>query len=174
MVKMLSKQQERWRGARPGPSGPASTNATPSRNVAHLKGSDLHNQVRLRPRTTKLSLSYLPASFHTLANFITLFVSSRALLSTLRPRIQRQSTFRLRLLPMGMSVQPTRLSLHWGTDDNVEDIDRYVAGGYHPVRLGDTLRSDVATYRILHKLGRGSFATVWLAATLENAHSKPL
>ncbi|EPT02379.1 hypothetical protein FOMPIDRAFT_1022938 [Fomitopsis schrenkii] len=68
-----------------------------------------------------------------------------------------------------MSSQPARLSLHWGTDDNVEDINRYVSGGYHPVRLGDALRSDVANYRILHKLGRGSFATVWLATPMEDA-----
>ncbi|KAH9919043.1 kinase-like domain-containing protein [Fomitopsis serialis] len=68
-----------------------------------------------------------------------------------------------------MSSQPARLSLHWGTDDTVEDINRYVNGGFHPIRLGDVLRSDVANYRILHKLGRGSFATVWLAATMEDA-----
>ena len=56
------------------------------------------------------------------------------------------------------------LSLYWDVDDNVEDIHRYTVGGFHPVRLGDVVSSSsTSQYRILHKLGRGAFATVWLA-----------
>ncbi|THU98861.1 hypothetical protein K435DRAFT_795367 [Dendrothele bispora CBS 962.96] len=72
-----------------------------------------------------------------------------------------------------MSNQPKRHSLHWGTDDSVEDIDRYAPGGYHPFRLGDILKSERASYRVLHKLGRGSFSTVWLARTLNDVISSP-
>jgi len=72
-----------------------------------------------------------------------------------------------------MPTQPTRYSLYWGTDDNVEDINRYTTGGYHPIRLGDILESDTKSYHVIHKLGRGSFSTVWLARTLNDAASSP-
>ncbi|KZT03713.1 kinase-like protein [Laetiporus sulphureus 93-53] len=72
------------------------------------------------------------------------------------------------------SAATTQLSLYWNADDNVEDIRRYTAGGFHPIRLGDVLspplsNSDLSParqYRILHKLGHGAFATVWLAEAL--------
>jgi hypothetical protein len=71
-------------------------------------------------------------------------------------------------------------SLCWDAGDDVEDIQRYTAGGFHPIRLGDVVSShDASTnspipntesparlYRILHKLGHGAFATVWLAEVL--------
>ena len=44
--------------------------------------------------------------------------------------------------------------------DNVEDVEKYTTGGSHPIHLGDTLKS--GRYRVLHKLGYGRFATVWL------------
>jgi serine/threonine-protein kinase SRPK3 len=37
----------------------------------------------------------------------------------------------------------------------------YRFGGFHPVHLGDHFKKD--RYRIIHKLGHGGFATVWLA-----------
>ncbi|KAL9031245.1 MAG: hypothetical protein Q9196_000713 [Gyalolechia fulgens] len=43
----------------------------------------------------------------------------------------------------------------------VENLEGYHHGGYHPVRIGD-LYSD-GRYRIVHKLGFGSYSTVWLA-----------
>ncbi|KAF8971351.1 kinase-like domain-containing protein [Flammula alnicola] len=62
------------------------------------------------------------------------------------------------------------LSFHWGTADGVEDINRYAPGGFHPVHIGNTFRSDKATYRVLNKLGHGSFSTVWLARTVNDGH----
>lgn len=55
-------------------------------------------------------------------------------------------------------------SLHQLTyqpQEEVENLERYRAGGYHPVNLGDTFSND--RYRIIHKLGWGSYSTVWLA-----------
>ena len=45
--------------------------------------------------------------------------------------------------------------------EEVEDLEDYRAGGYHPVRLGDEFSG--GRYRIMHKLGHGSYSTVWLA-----------
>lgn len=42
-----------------------------------------------------------------------------------------------------------------------EGIDQYCPGGYHPIHLNDVLKD--GQYEILHKLGFGAFATVWLA-----------
>ncbi|KAL9103285.1 MAG: hypothetical protein Q9163_001663 [Psora crenata] len=45
--------------------------------------------------------------------------------------------------------------------ENVEDLERYREGGYHPIQIGDQFSSN--RYRIVHKLGYGSYSTVWLA-----------
>ena len=48
-----------------------------------------------------------------------------------------------------------------------EDMSLYCLGGYHPIIVGDILSpsdgGDERGYRIMHKLGWGSYATVWLA-----------
>lgn len=46
----------------------------------------------------------------------------------------------------------------------VEQLEEYRPGGFHPVHLGDRLKGD--QYRILNKIGHGSFCTVWLAEDL--------
>ncbi|KAE8153568.1 protein kinase [Aspergillus avenaceus] len=43
----------------------------------------------------------------------------------------------------------------------VEEPDYYQSGGFHPISLGDTFKSD--QYTILRKLGYGQYSTVWLA-----------
>lgn len=47
----------------------------------------------------------------------------------------------------------------------VEDIERYIPGGYHPVHLGDKLSA--GRYEVVHKLGFGSYSTVWLCKDVE-------
>ncbi|KAG6008247.1 hypothetical protein E4U43_000189 [Claviceps pusilla] len=50
-----------------------------------------------------------------------------------------------------------------GVDDDVENLDEYTEGGYHPIHMDDYLgRAQEKRYRVLHKLGHGGFSTVWL------------
>lgn len=44
--------------------------------------------------------------------------------------------------------------------EDVEDLEKYQPGGYHPVCIGDVLEG---RYRVIHKLGYGGYSTVWLA-----------
>ena len=46
-------------------------------------------------------------------------------------------------------------------DVDAEPLKRYKKGGYHPTHLGDRFKD--GRYQILHKLGWGAYATVWLA-----------
>ncbi|KAH8752446.1 hypothetical protein F5882DRAFT_419921 [Hyaloscypha sp. PMI_1271] len=52
-----------------------------------------------------------------------------------------------------------------GTQDRVENLEDYQAGGYHPIHLGDHL-GNAGRYRVIHKfinsVGHGGVSTVWL------------
>lgn len=47
--------------------------------------------------------------------------------------------------------------------DDVEDVEKYRYGGLHPINLHAVLNKK---YEIVHKLGHGGFATIWLARVL--------
>jgi serine/threonine-protein kinase SRPK3 len=49
---------------------------------------------------------------------------------------------------------------YWG-HDGAEDLEQYRSGGFHPVHLGDEY--DEGRYKIVYKIGYGSYSTVWLA-----------
>jgi hypothetical protein len=87
-------------------------------------------------------------------------------------RLSSQSCDLFRTLSVRSGVSITRDSRHWChtaastsnatfCDIDVEPIHRYRPGGYHPIHLGDSLK--FGRYQILHKLGWGGYATVWLA-----------
>ncbi|KAK0651099.1 serine protein kinase [Cercophora newfieldiana] len=48
-----------------------------------------------------------------------------------------------------------------------EWIEDYRPGGYHPVHLGDIF--DNGRYKVIRKLGEGSYSTVWLARDLKQS-----
>ncbi|GAB1210543.1 hypothetical protein APSETT445_009338 [Aspergillus pseudonomiae] len=59
---------------------------------------------------------------------------------------------------------PTRLepsTVKYKYVEEVERLDYYIPGGYHPVMLGDQFSA--GRYVIAHKLGFGRSATTWLA-----------
>ncbi|KFH42956.1 Serine/threonine-protein kinase-like protein [Hapsidospora chrysogenum ATCC 11550] len=47
-----------------------------------------------------------------------------------------------------------------------ERVEDYRPGGYHPVLLGDVFNN--GQYKVIRKLGEGSYSTVWLARDLGN------
>lgn len=59
---------------------------------------------------------------------------------------------------VGTSTRPEP-KYQWHED--TEDLEHYVLGGYHPVLIGDRYHN--GRYEVVHKLGFGSYSTVWLA-----------
>ncbi|RAK94172.1 kinase-like protein [Aspergillus costaricaensis CBS 115574] len=53
-------------------------------------------------------------------------------------------------------TQPT-----YHPEDSVENLKGYTPGGYHPTSINDEFCH--GRYKIIHKLGYGSYSTVWLA-----------
>ena len=49
--------------------------------------------------------------------------------------------------------------------EDAESFSGYCPGGYHPVHLGESYGCD-GRYKILHKLGNGTYSTVWLGKDL--------
>lgn len=48
--------------------------------------------------------------------------------------------------------------------DSAEDVEQYIPGGLHPIVINQLLGN--GRYKVLHKLGSGGYATVWLACDL--------
>ncbi|KAI3321373.1 serine protein kinase [Xylariaceae sp. AK1471] len=55
--------------------------------------------------------------------------------------------------------EPISLPCEW--------VEGYRPGGYHPVHLGDVFND--GQYKVIRKLGNGSYSTVWLAHDLKNS-----
>ena len=53
-----------------------------------------------------------------------------------------------------------------GPPFGLEKIYDYELGGHHPVHLGDVLH---ARYRVIHKLGSGGYANVWLCKDISRS-----
>ncbi|KAK4034733.1 protein kinase dsk1 [Parachaetomium inaequale] len=53
-------------------------------------------------------------------------------------------------------------------DHDIEDIEEYRAGGYHPTVIGDVFHN--GRYEVVHKLGSGGYSTTWLARDKDTEH----
>jgi hypothetical protein len=53
-----------------------------------------------------------------------------------------------------------------GPPFGLEKIYSYIPGGHHPVHLGDHIKD--GRYRVIHKLGSGGFANVWLCRDMQS------
>ena len=56
---------------------------------------------------------------------------------------------------------PAIQDLDYFFDESIEFEGDYGPGKLHPVHLGDTFAN--SRYKVIRKLGAGSFSTVWLA-----------
>lgn len=83
--------------------------------------------------------------------------------SILRSVLARASWSRQPRLARGLAMASVSNAAAQNIDE--ESLNRYCAGGYHPVRLGDTFKA--GQYKILRKLGYGLYSTVWLAHNTE-------
>jgi hypothetical protein len=54
---------------------------------------------------------------------------------------------------------------------SAESIARYRRGGYHPIHIDDVLHN---RYRIVNKLGHGTYSTIWLVEDLGTGRSAAL
>lgn len=77
----------------------------------------------------------------------------------LQPRFFHSATMSLSPTTTSDEEQQQEPTYMWMGDD-IEDLERYTKGGYHPVNIDDEI---YGRYRIVHKLGFGSYSTVWLA-----------
>lgn len=97
----------------------------------------------------------------TIASFAMLYCLAPST-SRLVQNLPRQSCVRRvsrRLAPKTLSrALGSSPSYHWIRD--VELLERYRPGGYHPVSIGDCIN---CRYSIVDKLGFGDYSTVWLA-----------
>ncbi|CAG7918843.1 unnamed protein product [Penicillium olsonii] len=57
------------------------------------------------------------------------------------------------------SVDSSPLPFTYVPIEEVEPLEKYQPGGYHPILIGDVLHS---RYRVAHKLGYGAYSTTWL------------
>lgn len=65
----------------------------------------------------------------------------------------------------GASAEPADgqkdLAFKYYPMDDVERLEKYRIGGYHPIAIGDTLKD--GRYKIVDKLGHGGYSTIWIA-----------
>lgn len=65
---------------------------------------------------------------------------------------------------MHQDIVPQSRAPRFAFIEDGEPPERYRPGGYHPLSIGDVLHQ---RYHIVHKLGFGSYSTIWLAKDIQ-------
>ena len=73
------------------------------------------------------------------------------------------------MLALISNIDTRKLSLELAPF-GLEQLHDYEPGGHHPVHLGDVFGHD-ARYRVVHKLGSGGFANIWLCHDMKAPNS---
>ena len=93
-------------------------------------------------------------------------------INSLRSRVKQRVPLRLRV-PPSRSFRPSTTSTVMANifdsppekvylpNMEVENLEEYRVGGYHPTIIGDTFHG--GRYEVAHKLGFGGSSTIWLA-----------
>lgn len=74
------------------------------------------------------------------------------------------------LIPNLSSLTSIPFGRDYAAEDEFEDAFRYTRDGFHPVRPGDVYYE--GRYRVIRKLGFGSYSTVWLAEETVYKHEE--
>lgn len=83
------------------------------------------------------------------------------------------SLVKIKTFRSAMSISPPTPSRAFRDDERrfktitlpCEWVEDYRPGGYHPVVIGDVFNN--SQYKVIRKLGEGSYSTVWLAHDLK-------
>lgn len=76
------------------------------------------------------------------------------------PTIPYSAYTRGRIRAALITTVTTQATIYFPEDD-VEDLEQYRAGGYHPTLIDDSFQG--GRYTVVHKLGYGGYSTIWLA-----------
>ncbi|KAI0490602.1 kinase-like domain-containing protein [Xylaria cf. heliscus] len=74
---------------------------------------------------------------------------------------QRCFPHRRRTYSTASNTSPPHKENVYAPEFDVEELEAYTIGGYHPTKIGDTFHHD--RYEVVHKLGFGGYSTIWLA-----------
>ncbi|KAF2132422.1 kinase-like protein [Dothidotthia symphoricarpi CBS 119687] len=112
----------------------------------------------LRPKTTPAfsNLKYRPKTFNNPKDSQSAKFKLR--LPCVHPAPQRMTSTGSSHLQFSTTSLNPPIKYHW--IDEVERLELYEPGGYHPVIINDLLHN---RYRIVDKLGFGGYSTIWLA-----------
>jgi hypothetical protein len=142
---------------------------------ASLPSSQMRRIVPLVARTKALNLvqfhattsSSHPASPNHSSTFLLPAKMRRSIFRTVERRLLvSESWSSLANAHSGSNCRPqhSTMSMHRPLYEHIDDVERldyYRPGGYHPIHIGDRFQQN--RYRIVHKLGYGSYSTIWLA-----------
>lgn len=87
------------------------------------------------------------------------FLSCPVQFASKTTRHRRPSPFRSLHSMADSSLPPMEDTYH--PEEDIEYLEDYVPGGYHPTLIGDAFCS--GRYVVVHKLGFGGYSTIWLA-----------